>query len=190
MGIGHLSCVLTAASLLVGGPADAQEARFGDVRRDGQGPRDIVLMPCLGCDASSWTRFMERNRERYRMVAVTWPGMGATALPDVAEDPDGTPYFDHLMEALGSLLQAELARIAALATRGLLNRGRANSLRSKVRVSLRGAEKGHPRQAARPLDALENEVTAYERVGILTAHQARSLIGPAATVREWIRERL
>jgi len=80
---------------------------FGEVLRVGEGDRDVVLMPCLGCDATAWDRFMARNRNRYRMVAVTWPGMGSTALPDVPDDPEGTPYFDHLMEALDLLIEAE-----------------------------------------------------------------------------------
>ncbi len=41
------------------------------------------------------------------MVAVTWPGMGTTALPEVVEHPDGTPYFDYLMDALTSLIARE-----------------------------------------------------------------------------------
>lgn len=94
------------------------------------------------------------------------------------------------VETPRSLLQEEIARIAALAAQGVLNPGRANSLDSKVRVSLRGAEKGNPRQASRPLGALVNEVTAYERADVLSAEQARSLIDPADRVREWIRESL
>lgn len=92
------------------------------------------------------------------------------------------------VETPRSLLQEEIARIAGLATRGILNRGQAMSLESKVRVSLDGAEKGNPRQAAQPLGALVNEVTAYERADVLTPAQARSLIDPADLVREWIRE--
>lgn len=88
-------------------PRDVGPFRFGEVERMGQGVRDMILMPCLGCDASSWIPFMERNRDRYRMVAVTWPGLGATALPEVVADPRGTPYFDYLMDALDLLIDRE-----------------------------------------------------------------------------------
>ncbi len=92
------------------------------------------------------------------------------------------------VETPRSLLQEELARIAGLAVRDVLNPGQATSLGSKVRVSLDGAEEGNPRKAARPLGALVREVTAYERADVLTPAQARSLIDPADLVREWIRE--
>lgn len=92
------------------------------------------------------------------------------------------------VETPRSLLQEEIARIAALAVQDVLNRGQARSLDSKVRVSLKGAERGNPNQAAKPLGALVNEVTSYQRARILTDAQARSLIGPADVVREWIRD--
>lgn len=92
------------------------------------------------------------------------------------------------VETPSSLLQEELARIAGLEDLGVLNPGQAGSLRSKVRVSLKGAEDGNPRQAAQPLGALVNEVTAYERAELLDSGQARSLIEPADLVREWIRD--
>lgn len=86
---------------------DVGPFRFGAVVRAGEGPRDVILMPCLGCDASSWDEFMTRNRARYRMVAVTWPGLGETTLPTVVADPEGTPYFDYLVEALDLLIERE-----------------------------------------------------------------------------------
>ncbi len=97
----------TRDSLRTSGAAGTppREPAFGEVRVDGHGARDLVLMPCLGCDATSWTAFMERNRERYRMAAVTWPGMGTTTLPIVPDDPEGTPYFDYLMDAIGLLIE-------------------------------------------------------------------------------------
>jgi pimeloyl-ACP methyl ester carboxylesterase len=86
---------------------DVGPFRFGEVLRAGEGPRDVVLLPCLGCDASSWDEFMARNGDRYRMMAVTWPGLGDTALPTVVADPGGTPYYDYLLEALDLLIERE-----------------------------------------------------------------------------------
>jgi pimeloyl-ACP methyl ester carboxylesterase len=88
-------------------PRDIGPFELGEVVREGSGTRDVILMPCLGCDASSWDDFMHRNAERYRMVAITWPGLGDTELPDVYDDGHGTPYFDHLMRALQLLIQRE-----------------------------------------------------------------------------------
>ena len=92
---------------VAGRGSDVGPFRFGQVLRAGTGARDVILMPCLGCDASSWSELMERNRERYRMFALTWPGMADTPLPEVHEDPLGTPYFDYLMDALVLLIERE-----------------------------------------------------------------------------------
>ena len=86
---------------------DVGPYRMGHVEVVGSGTRDVILMPCLGCDWHAWDRFMERNSERYRMVAVSWPGMGDTDLPRVVADPHGTPYFDYLMDALRRLIDRE-----------------------------------------------------------------------------------
>jgi len=80
---------------------------MGHVEVVGSGTRDVILMPCLGCDWRAWDRFMERNSERYRMFAVSWPGMGDTDLPRVVAEPSGTPYFDYLMDALRRLIDRE-----------------------------------------------------------------------------------
>lgn len=102
---------------------------------------------------------------------------------------DGAEDAAHVLrvETPGSLLREELARIAGLAGRDVLNPGQATSLASKVRASLDGAEEGNPRRAAQPLGALVREVTAYERAEVLATAQARSLINPADLVRDWIR---
>lgn len=111
-------------------------------------------------------------------------GRGDLLIGDGADDA----AYVLRVETPRSLLQEEIARIAAMAVQDVLNRGRARSLDAKVRVSLKGAERGNPKQAAKPLGALVNEVTAYERAQVLTDAQARSLIEPADAVREWIRD--
>lgn len=82
------------------------EARFGRVERTGHGPVPLILFPCLGCDGRSFDQFMARNAERYTMYAVTWPGMGDTALPEVDRSRN-TPFFDYIVEALVELIRDE-----------------------------------------------------------------------------------
>lgn len=84
---------------------DVGPFRFGELLTVGEGPRDLVLIPCPGCDASSWSGFMERNRARYHMVAVTWPNLGSAARPGLAADTVGTPHLDYLMDALDLLIE-------------------------------------------------------------------------------------
>ena len=96
----------TILSFIQGGPPkDVGPFRMGHVEEVGTGSRDVILMPCLGCDWRSWDELMARNADRYRMLAVTWPGLGDTPLPEVLADPDGTPYFDFLAEALRHLIR-------------------------------------------------------------------------------------
>ena len=85
--------------------ASAQE-RFGHVERAGAGDQTLILVPCLGCDWRSYDEFMERNKENYRMYAVTWPGMATTALPDV-DDRSDTPYWDYIIAAMANLIRDE-----------------------------------------------------------------------------------
>lgn len=116
------------------------------------------------------------------------PNLGLDGRRDllIGDGADNAAYVLEV-ETPASLLQEELARIADLSGQGVLNVGQANSLTSKVRVSLKGAEDGNPRQAAQPLGALVNEVTAYERADVLDEDEASSLIEPADLVRTWIR---
>jgi len=85
----------------------AAPAAFGHVERAGTGPVPMILMPCLGCDWRAFDEFMARNGSRYRMFAVTWPGMGDTPLPRVAPSRDGTPLWDNLIAATARLIKEE-----------------------------------------------------------------------------------
>lgn len=86
--------------------ASGRPERFGEVAWFGHGPVTLVLVPCLGCDWRAWDGFMARNGELYTMAAVTWPGLGATSMPDLEsrEEPSETPLWDYLDRALENLL--------------------------------------------------------------------------------------
>ena len=74
-------------------PAGTQTVAFGtlgDVRKLGEGPRTMVLIPGLGFGSGIWTEFMERHRAHYTMYAVTLPGFGGT--PPLAA-PSGESRF-------------------------------------------------------------------------------------------------
>lgn len=60
----------------------------------GSGNTELVLLGCGGCDWRSWEPFMERNRSRYRMHAVTLPGMGGTPSLSIPKGARGTPLLD------------------------------------------------------------------------------------------------
>ena len=94
-----------AARLAVVFDKFARPAVFGEVRVVGTGPTPLILMPCLGCDWRAFDEFMERNKERYVMYSVTWPGMGRTALPDVRRSTSVSPLLDNVIDATLSLIR-------------------------------------------------------------------------------------
>lgn len=70
----------------------AAPGELGAVVERGDGPLDMVLVSGFGLGASAFEAFMERNRHRYRMLAVTLPGFEGTAAPPMPEP--GASYGD------------------------------------------------------------------------------------------------
>lgn len=110
---------LVVAVLLAIGAAEARGQAYyaidgepvpsalGEAVRHGSGPDTLLLVPCASCRWRSFDEFMERNAERYTMVAVTLPGYGGTVPPDLPMWSDSTVWRDHAVEALSELLDAE-----------------------------------------------------------------------------------
>ena len=84
-----------------------EPAQFGEVKQIGSGPQPMILMPCLGCDWRAFDQFMTCNAGKYRMYAVTWPGMGTTALPRVPAASGETPLVSNVIAALVKLVRDE-----------------------------------------------------------------------------------
>lgn len=55
------------------------------VETRGTGPVHIILIPGVGFDWTVFESFMDRNKERYTMHAVTLPGFGGSTPPAAAE---------------------------------------------------------------------------------------------------------
>jgi len=92
---------------------------LGTMRKLGEGPRTMILIPGLGFGDGIWTEFMERHRADSTMYAITLPGFGNTApLPMPAE---GSPFGDtswtrSTIRAIEALLDQEhLARVTIVA---------------------------------------------------------------------------
>lgn len=77
----------------------------------GTGKTDLILIPGLSCDWTVYESFMERNKDRYRMFAVTLPGFGGSEPP---ARPDGASPAEGLW-----LRNAEDAIIAMMKERGI-----------------------------------------------------------------------
>lgn len=71
----------------------------------GEGKTELVLIGCGGCDWRSWEPFMERNRKRYKMHAVTLPGRGGMPSLPVPKDATGTPLLDKYGALIASYIQ-------------------------------------------------------------------------------------
>lgn len=88
----HLSLLVAAATLLAGVcSARADGPGLGHVEIRGKGPVPMILIPGLACDWTVYQGFMERNRDRYTMYAVTLLGFGQGDAPPLK---DGTPPSD------------------------------------------------------------------------------------------------
>ncbi len=78
-----------------------------EISHQGSGETTLLIIPCMSCRWKSWDTFMERNKERYNMYAVTIPGFGGTVVPDLPLNTDGTPWRDNALEALSRLIDRE-----------------------------------------------------------------------------------
>jgi len=99
--IARLCVPLLLALTACGSPPDGAAPGLGHVERRGTGTTHVVLIPCHSCDWRAWETFMERNKARYTMHAVTLSGMGGT--PPLPLDPVGsseTPWLDASARAL------------------------------------------------------------------------------------------
>lgn len=72
------------------GYATAELGSLGAVVERGSGPIDMVLVSGFGLGASVFEGFLERNAERYHMLAVTLAGFEGTPAPPMP--PAGTSY--------------------------------------------------------------------------------------------------
>ena len=73
----------------------------------GAGAHTLILIPGLGCDASVWREFMERNKDRYTMHALTLAGFGGTEPPPDPGHDRGTPWLDGAVEAIGVYIETQ-----------------------------------------------------------------------------------
>jgi pimeloyl-ACP methyl ester carboxylesterase len=92
---------------------------LGNVRKLGDGPRAMLLIPGLGFGDDVWTEFMERHRGEYTMYAVTLPGFGGT--PALAMPAEGSPFAEmpwtrSALTAIEALLDRErIGRVTVVA---------------------------------------------------------------------------
>lgn len=106
--------------LLLGGtlpqsPVKA-EAPLPEVEKQRNGDVTLLLIPCKSCRWKSWETFMQRNRDRYTMYAVTLPGFGGTPRPDLPVNTPGAPWRENALEQLSSLMAREEMREVVLMT--------------------------------------------------------------------------
>jgi pimeloyl-ACP methyl ester carboxylesterase len=73
-----------------GGYKTCELGTLGAVVERGKGPIDMVLVSGFGVGASAFEGFLQRNAERYHMLAVTLPGFEGTPAPPMP--PAGTSF--------------------------------------------------------------------------------------------------
>ncbi len=70
----------------------------------GTGPVAMVLIPGYLFDWTVWSDFMDRNKDRYTMYAVTLPGFGGSDPPDRQPDEQMIPWMDSATESIARLI--------------------------------------------------------------------------------------
>lgn len=68
------------------GNASAAVTPLAHIEQRGSGPVNLVLIPGLACDWRVFDALMDRNKDRYRMWAVTLPGFGGSSSPPLPKD--------------------------------------------------------------------------------------------------------
>jgi len=86
----------------------AELGALGAVVERGRGLVDLVLISGFGLGASAFAGFMERNAERYRMLAITLSGFEGTAAPPMP--PQGASYGDQTWTRAATEAVARLIR--------------------------------------------------------------------------------
>ncbi len=67
---------------------------------------DLILIPGIGLSLEAWRPWMEANAGRYRMHAVTLPGMAGTAPPPLPDPPTSdTPFLDNAADAIAGYIE-------------------------------------------------------------------------------------
>lgn len=85
--------------------ADALAAKpiLAEVEMRGTGEIDLILVPGLACDWTVWESFMDRNKDRYTMHAVTLAGFGGTEPVSKPDLPlDEISWLDAAVESLAA----------------------------------------------------------------------------------------
>ena len=85
----------------------APPGTLGEVHKSGEGERVLLLIPCMSCRWRSFDTFMERNQDRYTMIAVTLPGFAGTRAPDLPRNSNTSLWHDNAVEALSRLIDSE-----------------------------------------------------------------------------------
>ncbi len=92
---------------------------LGRVRRVGQGPRTMLLIPGLGFGDDVWAEFMEHHQAEYTMYAITLPGFGGTSplpMPPAGSPFAQTPWTRSAIQAIEALLDRErIGRVTIVA---------------------------------------------------------------------------
>lgn len=84
--------------------------KLGRVRRVGEGPKAMLLIPGLGFGDGIWTEFMDRHRTEYTMHAISLPGFGGTPPLPMPPDPSrfaDMPWTRSTLQAIEALLDQE-----------------------------------------------------------------------------------
>ena len=101
-----LACGLVSTARHASAQSPSDTTSLETARAGSNGPT-LLLIPCMSCRWRSFDTFMERNRERYRMIAVTLPGFGGTSVPELPRNTGEPVWHRNAIVALSRLIDRE-----------------------------------------------------------------------------------
>ncbi|MHC4975092.1 MAG: alpha/beta fold hydrolase [Planctomycetota bacterium] len=80
---------------------------LSEVTKVGNANTTLILVPCMSCRWKQWEQFLERNKDKYTMYAVTLPGFGGGAIPNLPMDANEPIWHKNAVAALSALIDDE-----------------------------------------------------------------------------------
>ena len=135
----------------------------------GEGNLNLLLIPCMGCRWNAWEEFMERNKNKYKMYAITIPGYGGTTAPNLPQNTEKTLWLDNVITGLSNLInQYDLKELVVVG----------HSWGTKVGIQLAAIRK----DVIKKVIAIDGKI---ESSAWLAETQAERLLKAEAIVDKW-----
>jgi len=93
-----------------------EPAEITDYSIVGEGAVKVLIIPCMSCRWRAFDGFMQRNKDKYTMYAVTIPGYGGSKIPDLPMYGTQPVWQNHAIKALEHFIEQYQIKDAVVLT--------------------------------------------------------------------------